>query len=217
MLLQHLSAEVLPTPFFHGQLDPRAKDSLLQRFAGRLAPPLSRIVCTNAFGRGVDISDVRMVIHWQHPASAEDYLQELGRAGRDGRRSVAILLRDPRPDGPTVQLLDFMAARTAQAALDASGERGRILNWRRALVREMQSLAFSRDCFRGRLLDYFGEARTRRRRPLALRIVDWLFSDRARRGERSLCCDVCDRQHADHQRFVCEALGVKVPRPQSTK
>lgn len=208
-LLRHLSAEALPTPFFHGQLDSLVKDSLLQRFGGCLAPSLSRIVCTNAFGMGVDIPDVRMVIHWQHPASAEDYLQELGRAGRDGRRSVAILLRDCRPYGPTVRLLEFMAQRTAEAASDASDERGRLLDWRRTLVREMQSLAFARDCFRGKLLDYFGEARVPRRRPIALRIIEWLFSDPAQRGERSLCCDVCDRQHADHQRFVCEALGVK--------
>ena len=211
-LLRHLSAESLPAPFFHGQLDALVKDSLLQRFGGRLAPPLSRIVCTNAFGMGVDISDVRMVIHWQHPASAEDYLQELGRAGRDGRRSVAILLRDPHPDGPSVRLLDFMATRTAEAASELPDERGRLLNWRQTLVREMQSLAFSRDCFRRRLLDYFGGSRVRRRRSMALRIVDWLFSDRARRVERSLCCDVCDSRHSDYRHFVCDALGAKVPR-----
>src|SRR5262249_51536290 len=74
------------------------------------------------------------VIHWQHPASAEDYLQELGRVGRDGRRSVAFLLRDFRPDGPTLRLLDFMAQRTAEAASNASDERGRLLNRRRALA-----------------------------------------------------------------------------------
>jgi hypothetical protein len=160
---------------------------------------------------GVDISDVRMVIHWQHPASAEDYLQEFGRAGRDGRRGVAILLRDPRPEGPTVRLLDFMAARTAEAAADASDERERLLGWRRGLVREMQSLAFSPNCFREGLLGYFGEVRSRHRRPLAMQIVEWLFSYRVRGVKRSLCCDVCDRRHADHHRFVCEALGVKVP------
>ena len=76
----------------------------------------------------------------------------------------------------------------------------------------MQSLTFSRYCFRSGLLDYFGEARVRRRRPMALRIVDWLFSDRARRVDRSLCCDVCDSRHSDYRHFVCEALGAKVPR-----
>jgi superfamily II DNA helicase RecQ len=210
-LLQHLSADALPTPFFHGQLSALSKDSLLQRFGGRLEPPLSRIVCTNAFGMGIDVPDVRMVIHWQHPASADEYLQEFGRAGRDGRRSVAILLRDLHPDGPTVQLLDFMAARTVETASEASEERGRLQHRRRMLVREMQSLAFSRGCFRGGLLDYFGEARARQRRPISLRIVDWLFVYQKRDIEPSLCCDVCNARHSNPHRFICEALGIRAP------
>lgn len=66
--------------FFHGQLSAPEQDLLLQRYGGRLKPALNRIICTNAFGMGVDISDVRLVIHWQQPASPEDYLQEFGRA-----------------------------------------------------------------------------------------------------------------------------------------
>ena len=43
---------------------------------------------------GLDIKNVRMVIHWQQPSSIEDYLQEFGRARRDGKASVAVLLHD---------------------------------------------------------------------------------------------------------------------------
>jgi ATP-dependent DNA helicase RecQ len=57
---------------------------------------LQVVVATNAFGMGVDKQEIRFVLHYDHPSSVEAYVQESGRAGRDGREAYAILLYSPK-------------------------------------------------------------------------------------------------------------------------
>jgi ATP-dependent DNA helicase RecQ len=77
--------------FFHAGLEPGTKREIQQDFIeGRLRI----IVATNAFGMGVDKPDVRLVVHSDVPGSLENYLQEAGRAGRDGAPAQCVLLFD---------------------------------------------------------------------------------------------------------------------------
>jgi ATP-dependent DNA helicase RecQ len=76
---------------FHAGLEPGEKKAIQQAF---LMGELDVIVATNAFGMGVDKPDIRVVIHADIPGSLENYLQEAGRAGRDGDPAKCVLLFD---------------------------------------------------------------------------------------------------------------------------
>lgn len=75
--------------FFHAGLEADAKKEAFDRF---MSGTTRVMVATNAFGMGVDKPDVRVVIHADVPGSLENYLQEAGRAGRDGRPADCVLL-----------------------------------------------------------------------------------------------------------------------------
>jgi ATP-dependent DNA helicase RecQ len=76
---------------FHAGLTAPEKKRIQDEFLGGG----SKVICaTNAFGMGIDKDDVRLVIHADTPGSLENYLQEAGRAGRDGQRAECVLLYD---------------------------------------------------------------------------------------------------------------------------
>lgn len=77
---------------YHAGMDPESRQLALRHFQEHAAPVL---VATVAFGMGVDRPDVGLVLHLDLPASAEGYLQESGRAGRDGLPARCLVLFDP--------------------------------------------------------------------------------------------------------------------------
>ncbi len=87
-----LKQDNISADFYHAGLPQDVRNSRQENW---IANTTRVIVCTNAFGMGIDKPDVRLVIHVDCPDSLEHYYQEAGRAGRDGKKSYALLLRSP--------------------------------------------------------------------------------------------------------------------------
>ena len=83
----------VPAHRYHGGMTAGERDQEQTRFMRRGHRTV--MVATNAFGLGIDKYDIRYVLHYQSPASLEQYVQEAGRGGRDGKKSNCILLHDP--------------------------------------------------------------------------------------------------------------------------
>lgn len=103
------------------------------------------MVATNAFGMGIDKSNVRYVIHHAMPKSPEAYYQEAGRAGRDGAAADCILLYSARD----VRTQEYLIAKNESDAEKAD------LDYER--LRRMEDYCRTSGCLRNFLLDYFGE------------------------------------------------------------
>lgn len=84
-----LTSEGIGNEFYHGKISNLKKNSLTDDF---YASKIDTMICTKAFGMGIDIPDVRIVIHYDCPGSIDDYQQEIGRAGRDGKAAHGYLL-----------------------------------------------------------------------------------------------------------------------------
>jgi ATP-dependent DNA helicase RecQ len=81
----------IETEFFYGKRKVNDKIRIQDEYKGVINSQLKVLICTSAFGMGINIPDIRSVIHWSIPQNVEDYYQQFGRAGRDGKESRAVL------------------------------------------------------------------------------------------------------------------------------
>lgn len=149
-MVKHLHKWLLvrgyPVGKFHGKMKPRKRKKAQDAFICGKKPIM---VATNAFGLGIDKPDVRMVIHAGLPLSMDGYVQEIGRAGRDGKKSHCVLMYAKSDFERNKRILSRTGGKKAV---------------RRKLKRlyELQKLIDSSDCLWREIEHHFGEKKQKR-------------------------------------------------------
>ncbi len=91
-IVEKLTQENIKALEYHAGLDPSSRSWVQEQF---MQEKVQVIVATNAFGLGINKKNIRFVFHYDLPGTLEAYYQEAGRAGRDGRESICLLLNSP--------------------------------------------------------------------------------------------------------------------------
>ena len=135
---------------YHAGLEERERMANQDAF---LYDEKSIMVATNAFGMGIDKSNVNFVIHYNMPKSLEAYYQEAGRAGRDGSNADCILLYAPRD----VQTCRFFIENGSENEDLTEDQREAIKRQDYERLEAMTVYCKTRTCLRGWILEYFGQ------------------------------------------------------------
>ncbi|MFB9972958.1 ATP-dependent DNA helicase RecQ [Allobacillus sp. SKP2-8] len=193
--------------YYHGGMEQDERLLIQQQF---MNDQLDIICCTSAFGMGVNKSNIRLVIHYHMPATIESFIQEVGRAGRDGEQSVSILLYAPGDEFLPFQLIQTELPTEDEVNLflreNLNGQLEDYLNETKIRFLELQTeqhQQLHQDDRRREIIQYRDE-RERIKQQSIFKLVDWIKSATCRRvglfyhfqkevtKAQYECCDSCD-------------------------
>ncbi|PFA63855.1 ATP-dependent DNA helicase [Bacillus sp. AFS015802] len=199
---------------YHGGMEQEDRILIQQQF---LSGKLRMICATSAFGMGVNKEDIRFVIHFHFPSSIEAFLQEIGRAGRDGESSVSVVLYSEQDLSLPLQLIQselpeddqihgFIDKRRDSQSKELIEQLQLTEVQYRFLTYYINELTGGRSVDQDRLLEKVKQIRNHRlqyKKDKLYAMINWLQAEACRRekllhyfdekpfGENPFCCDVC--------------------------
>ena len=147
----HLRERGVAATRYHAGLSAEERERNQRAFVNDTAPVM---VATNAFGMGIDKSNVSYVVHYNMPGSVEAYYQEAGRAGRDGEAAECILLF-AQGDVATAEFFIHQSGDNNEALTPEELEEIQARDYQR--LEAMVGYCKTSRCLRGHILDYFGQ------------------------------------------------------------
>lgn len=197
-----LLAEGFAATRYHAGLEPEERQANQEAF---LRDRATVMVATNAFGMGIDKSNVSYVIHYNMPKSLEAYYQEAGRAGRDGSAADCILLYGPGD----VTTAKFLILNSSENEALTDEQRQAVQAEDLVRLDGMVGYCKTKECLRGCILDYFGQAHDERCGNCGNCQAEYTMQDFTREAQMILSCVVRMRNRLGYcvgASLVCQTL-----------
>ena len=197
-----LLAEGFAATRYHAGLEPEERQANQEAF---LCDRATVMVATNAFGMGIDKSNVSYVIHYNMPKSLEAYYQEAGRAGRDGSAADCILLYGPGD----VTTAKFLILNSSENEALTDEQRQAVQAEDLVRLDGMVGYCKTKECLRGYILDYFGQAHDERCGNCGNCQAEYTMQDFTREAQMILSCIVRVRNRLGYcvgASLICQTL-----------